>query len=365
MRQDSESHNLNFLRAFAVLTVYFGHLLQTFGIEHVAGRVTIYDFAQTGVLIFFVHTSLVLMFSLDRLKGRGWALFRSFAIRRVFRIYPLSIATVLVLLLFQVPDFPTHQFHWIGWGALAANLSLTHNLGGYGAFPGVLWSLPFEIQMYAALPVLFLVLRRFKAWWIPLALWALAVVALLGLWKLKVGVAAGNILQFTPCFLGGVVAYRLWRGKRHFQFIGWPLCIVACVALRVLAELVSFPHAVTISAWVSCLLLGLAAPQFRELRDGWLHDFVAAIAKYSYGIYLSHCAVFWIAFVLLKVPFVAQCAVCVALSIIFPLAMFRWIEAPMIEKGRRADTLAEKSGNVHWLVHGGPTTMVVPATVSE
>lgn len=338
MKPTAESHNLNFLRAFAVLTVYFGHLLQTFGVEHVVGRITIYDFAQTGVLIFFVHTSLVLMFSLDRLRSHGWVLFRTFAIRRVFRIYPLSIVMVLVLLLFHIPDFPTNQYHWIGWRTLAANLSLTQNIGTYHSFPAVLWSLPFEIQMYVVLPLIFFVLQRFKAWWIPLVLWALMVAVLIGLWLFSVRLNVATFLQFTPCFMGGIIAYRLWPYKRGFSFIGWPLSISVCIGLRVIAEFLSFPHAAIVSGWVACLLLGITAPQFRELNSRWMHVFVASIAKYSYGIYLSHCAVFWVAFVFLKAPLIAQWIVCVALSILLPIAMFHWIEEPMIRLGKQMST---------------------------
>ena len=95
MSAKTDSANLDFLRAYAVLTVYFGHALQVFHIEQIFGRVTIYDFAQTGVLIFFVHTSLVLMLSLERLRiAPSWRLFKAFYIRRAFRIYPLSDSKV-------------------------------------------------------------------------------------------------------------------------------------------------------------------------------------------------------------------------------------------------------------------------------
>ena len=67
MSTKSDYANLDVLRAYAVLTVYFGHALQTFQIDKVIGRVSIYDFAQTCVF-FFVHTSLVLMLSLERLQ---------------------------------------------------------------------------------------------------------------------------------------------------------------------------------------------------------------------------------------------------------------------------------------------------------
>ena len=54
----AHSPNLDLLRAYAVLTVYIGHLFLTFHVEYITSSFMVYDFAQTGVLFFFVHTSL-------------------------------------------------------------------------------------------------------------------------------------------------------------------------------------------------------------------------------------------------------------------------------------------------------------------
>jgi peptidoglycan/LPS O-acetylase OafA/YrhL len=122
MSAKTDSANLDFLRIFAVLTVYFGHLLQLFHTDKLVGRLTIYDLAQTGVLIFFVHTSLVLMLSLDRLRiASARRLFAVFHIRRAFRIYPLSIATVVIMLAAHVPAFPDIRYSRPGFLALLAN----------------------------------------------------------------------------------------------------------------------------------------------------------------------------------------------------------------------------------------------------
>jgi peptidoglycan/LPS O-acetylase OafA/YrhL len=270
-----ESANLDFLRAYAVSTVYFGHLLQTFHIERVVSRVTIYDFAQTGVLIFFVHTSLVLMLSLERLRVSGWRVFEVFYIRRAFRIYPLSVFTVLLMLAVRAPDFPGHPYSWIGWPALLSNLALTQNLTSSVSFPAVLWSLPYEIQMYAVLPALFVLLNHLRCWWTPICLWVLDVVVLVLMWKLKIrGIPfLSSMLQFTPCFLAGIIGYRLWSlAGLNLSFWGWPIVITSCVGIRVLAEAASIPHATTLSAWFACLFLGLAVSQFRELGGGGFED---------------------------------------------------------------------------------------------
>ena len=334
MRNNDESANLDFLRAYAVLTVYFGHLLQTFHIERIFGPVTIYDLGQTGVLIFFVHTSLVLMLSLARLRVTGRTLFTAFYIRRAFRIYPLSIVTLLVMLVVHAPDFSNHVYSWPGWQAVLSNLALVQNLTGSPSYPAVLWSLPYEVQMYIVLPLLFVFLRRFPSWWVPVCLWILDVAAILLMLKLRVREIPA-LLQYTPCFLAGIIGYRLWSVARmDLRFWGWPIVITSCLALRVLAEATAIRYATTLSPWFVCLFLGCAVPQFRELGRGWVRTFAAMMAKYSYGIYLSHSIVFWIAFILLKgTPFWLQGGACLALSVLLPLAMYHGIEKPMISLG--------------------------------
>src|SRR5271170_7540516 len=84
--------NLDFLRAVAVLLVLFGHLTYYHGLTDL-GPLSITLMGDMGVKIFFVHTCFVLMLSLER-QWRNQApteLFSSFIVRRIFRIYPLSV----------------------------------------------------------------------------------------------------------------------------------------------------------------------------------------------------------------------------------------------------------------------------------
>jgi peptidoglycan/LPS O-acetylase OafA/YrhL len=96
-----QSRNLDFLRASAVSFVLSAHLLafhnRLAGFSHHLGLY--------GVLLFFIHTSLVLLDSLRRQaeKTRDKGLFAGFVTRRVFRIYPASIAVVATVWLFRLP----------------------------------------------------------------------------------------------------------------------------------------------------------------------------------------------------------------------------------------------------------------------
>jgi peptidoglycan/LPS O-acetylase OafA/YrhL len=99
----ASSANLDFLRSFAVLLVVGFHLAKFFNWRF--GNLRVTDFGLLGVMLFFVHTTLVLMFSLERQSaGRGASLFVPFMIRRCFRIYPLAILVVTFAYLLRIPS---------------------------------------------------------------------------------------------------------------------------------------------------------------------------------------------------------------------------------------------------------------------
>src|SRR6201998_4784980 len=91
------SSNLDVLRAIAVLLVLTQHLCRRMQIETIGWAPTS-SLGLFGVLIFFVHTSLVLMHSMDRSGLQGVPLLKDFYIRRIFRIYPLSILAIVAAL---------------------------------------------------------------------------------------------------------------------------------------------------------------------------------------------------------------------------------------------------------------------------
>jgi len=150
MSLGSDSTNLDFLRATAVLLVLVSHVLfATYGqpcdwIAKPMGRI--------GVLFFFVHTCTVLMLSLERRPDTV-----RFYVRRFFRIYPLSVFAVLVYAAFQIPNtgWLLNEYPKISGKDILANLLLVQNLTLSKDVLSVLWSLPLEIQMYVVLPLLY------------------------------------------------------------------------------------------------------------------------------------------------------------------------------------------------------------------
>jgi peptidoglycan/LPS O-acetylase OafA/YrhL len=272
-----DSANLNVLRTIAVSAVFVSHVIQYCN----PNLVLALNLGTIGVLLFFVHTACVLMLSLER-QG-DVCMWRRFMIRRVMRIYPLSITAVLIYSTWKVATITGfHQLTHPGLSlnSVAANLALVQNLFHLESIPGALWSLPFEIQMYLVLPALYLLTRARKSSDV-LTFWLLSVAA--SLVMMAVGPRClAEFGQFVPCFMAGVVAYSL----PHRPLLpGWlfPVAVIILVALSLLGN----PRFL-ITNWPICFSLGISIPLFRELSQGRVTALAATIAKYSYGVYLFH-----------------------------------------------------------------------------
>lgn len=308
--------NLDFVRAVAVLCVFCSHTIIV-----TTGRSTelLHHVGQLGVIMFFVHTSYVLMGSLERSPLWGWPRVAEFFVHRAFRIYPLAIVCVLVAAALPGAAWTPRQ--------LLANLTLTQNLVYEESMVGGLWTLPLELQMYCALPFLFMAFRHRPAWW------------LLGLWLLALPVAhvrpeiSGRlfVLDYVPCFLPGLVAWRIGRRAALPGWL-WPLAVFAAA----LPWLASAGNQMA-PRWIACLALGLAIPWFAEIPARWLRAASHVVAKYSYGIYLTHYAALMVAFRTLDhLPFAAQVAAFATMATALPWLAYRLVEHPMIGFGKRA-----------------------------
>ena len=341
------TRNLDILRAVAVLSVLFGHLLAAQGISlpHYARELM----GRFGVLLFFVHTSLVLMASLERQGTARSDWVRAFYVRRAFRIYPLAIVTVAIAALLAIPEhvgLPPVPPTPLTPGVVASNMALSQNLFGNPNILGVLWSLPIEVQMYVLLPFYFLVANRRSR---DMAL-LVAGTVLAGMLVIRAGDMRGVsrlwVLAFAPCFASGVMAYHLLkRGVRpSIAAWAWPALIVVCGAL-VLGMNQTYRHPQ--AGWIPCLLLGACIPFIRDAHQSAVTDVAHRICDVSYGIYLLHEPILWLSFVVLRgLPTLAQWIAFVALIVALPTIAYRYLEQPGIRLGQRlthqlANRLAE------------------------
>jgi peptidoglycan/LPS O-acetylase OafA/YrhL len=106
------------------------------------------------------------MLSLERQWKNQTAaeLFGAFMVRRVFRIYPLSICLVVA---FRLPMAELHSGQFVAMPLhptlVVSNLLLVQS--PRDSILGPTWSLPYEMAMYLFLPWLFLLLYPDKSCW--------------------------------------------------------------------------------------------------------------------------------------------------------------------------------------------------------
>jgi peptidoglycan/LPS O-acetylase OafA/YrhL len=142
-----------------------------------------------------------------------------------------------------------------------------------------------------------------------------------------------DIAQFGPCFLSGVLAYALAsRPRRVLPASLWLPSIVGLTAAFSFA--LDSRRGPPTGDWLYCLLIGLAVPFFKEIGSPMLKRVSSVIAKYSYGIYLSHLVVFFLAF---RVRGDLAPLIQWSLMIVLIVAMvcYHLIENPCIDAGKR------------------------------
>jgi peptidoglycan/LPS O-acetylase OafA/YrhL len=343
------------IRTVAVSLVFVDHLAAAADIRGLG------DIGRLGVLIFFVHTALVLMMSMARLRLSGSRLFSAFLIRRVFRIYPLSILAVLAVFLFRVPAVSgAGGFGWIGWPGFFSNIFLTQNLT-HSRSIDFLWSLPFEMQMYLVLPFLFLLLSRFPSLKFAFVISLFGVAIACVEWAFHHGTADMDFLltRYVPCFLAGVIAWRIMASaNRSVPGILWVffllMIVVAYRAVDILRVYgpgafgalhgavrtdhgIWWPHYLDlVRDWVFCAVTGVALPFFRELRIGWLNGMSRKVALYSYGIYVAHVPVLWLCFDVLHIgSLLVSALLSITLTAALAILLYHLLEHPAIQFGKR------------------------------
>ncbi|MFC5461685.1 acyltransferase family protein [Massilia niabensis] len=326
---NNPSTNLDVLRSLAVSFVVLSHLLLDKSLVRPGGYDT-QTLGTLGVLIFFVHTCLVLMLSLQRQRDtdRQGATTLSFLVARAFRIYPLAI--VVIVLLSSIERM--HSGAGPTLFTFLSNILLIQNLTGSPSITPVLWSLPFEFQMYFFLPLLYIWARPggiYSSSRIAV-LWCIAVAVVIIFWRLGLDY---TLIKFFPCFLPGVLAYcqrdlpRTWSPAVLLAYVG---------AMAILyPSLVGRGVNATFLSWLICLGLGLLIPRCREIQSGLVATVSSVIARYSYGIYLVHDPIRHFSFHYLKgISAPASWLVFIFAVCSLSYIAYHFIEKPGIDLGR-------------------------------
>lgn len=334
-----ELTNLDTLRSLAILLVLIDHLVPTLA-THLGYqpqwlvRSTMH-IGQAGVLAFFVHTSLVLMMSLERLGAKQGGQTIRFYVRRAFRIAPLAWFTIALVVAAGLPSNVWRQPDPISWQVVVSNMTFVQNVWTKKQVIQPLWSLAYEMQMYVVLPVLFWLVTRVRGIAILLALIGASVLG--GAVLAQITGGRLNMAAYLPCFMSGVLAYR-WS-KELPQILParlWLPFLLIMTAAFVAAHQDAVEPIYWIG-WIYCFVLGVAIPRFRNDEPSTAQSRVAhSVAKYSYGLYLLHVPALYFVFVFLDLQDVGLAAlVFFGVSWVFAYAAFHLIEKPMMDLGKR------------------------------
>jgi len=317
---------LDFLRSIAVLLVVIDHTAIALG-HLMVGKFSFGLLGVIGVWMFFVHTSLVLMWSLER---KPYTL--DFYIRRIFRIFPLAIFGTLVVLLTHAPVTGYFWYSSGTWANVVGNFLLIYNLfpaaHDFRALLHVEWTLPWELEMYLLLPVLFAFVRRELSLWTMLLIWLLCVQ--LGYIS---GVSKLSFMGSVPHFLAGVIAFIGFK-TLSAKFPAWTF--VPFLAAFIIGASFLLNHLDGPGPWIFSLMLGLGLPLFHSFKQSYFTEACKVVARYSYGIYLAHpfAILFGIKFCH-SYPLAVQLLVEAVTIPVLAVSSYHLLEKPMIDRGSR------------------------------
>jgi peptidoglycan/LPS O-acetylase OafA/YrhL len=340
------SANLDILRSFAVSVVVIDHLVPTLathtGFHNQVVLALANHIGKAGVLAFFVHTSLVLMYSLERMTRAAGKVTLRFYLRRFFRIYPLSIFCITLALVLHIPDVTWQTPDIITTPMIFSNYLLMQNIFARTSILAPLWSLPFEVQMYLVLPALyFLTLRRRAVLWLSSLFVGSCGLGILVFWVTKGHL---SMAEYIPCFLCGVLCYSLRdRIPQRVPAALWPFFVLLLICGYCLAMGLHRAGFYWIG-WAFCLLLGLAINVFHNSTLKYINRAAEKLALYSYGVYLLHIPALYLVFIVLGIKAsVLGSLFFIAITLGASTITYHFIESPFIDLGRRLSARPARS----------------------
>ena len=334
--------SLDGLRAFGVAIVVAYHCIGT-----------VASGGRLGVDVFFPLSGFLITTIVTReiAQTRGLRIVR-FYWRRLLRLYPALLATIVLTLAF----FPlmTRDGGFGGWlqsalfaGSYTMDLAIATGRTAANSALSPTWTLAMEEQFYLIWPLVLLILLRRR---VPAAVALVAtLVALAASWG---SLLAAPFAEFRPdlragALLVGCAAALAVSTKQLPRLAANAVLWVAAPLLVVVVAVVSRtnyvePAAATIgvsaltAAVVPALLVSRRHPVSRVLSVGWARW----LGRRSYAVYLVHLPV--LQAVMGASGWGAERSAIVAVPVILLIAeaSYRWVELPALRFRDRRDTPA-------------------------
>lgn len=371
---------LDALRGLAACTVVLDHFAAAYddesnydhestGIHLVRFIAHIFTGGHQAILLFFILSGLVL--ALPSIKGKTQT-YRVFMTRRIFRIYVPYIAAIFWSVLGNLRWYgPLGMTAWADrtWGQrVHARAVLQHILFigqfDYVRFNTAIWTLCIEMRVSIVFPLLCFVVLRARPW-ISLAA-AGAMTVLIGYMQIRSngGIFTGMTevimnLYFAAYFVVGILLARYLN-----ELTGWAsglskrnavFCLAAALALYFYGSwtfglvgktFFKLPHpnllafdSITGIGGALTIIMALSYSPFSKFLVSSVPQF---LGKISYSMYLIHSVVLFALLHMLHgvVPPVALFFVYVPLVLVAATIMYRLVEKPAMELGRRITSRA-------------------------
>jgi peptidoglycan/LPS O-acetylase OafA/YrhL len=337
-----QSPALDGVRALAILLVLGYHMAST----SVRG-------GFIGVDVFFVLSGFLITTLLIRERtGTGGVSVRAFYARRVFRLLPALLVTIVLAVILASTFAPTDVAHstlrGLPWVIFYASNFVEAGRVNLGLL-GHTWSLAIEEQFYLVWPWLLLLVCRPKRR-LRFVAAALAISAVLDMfWSAHLG---GDRAYFSldghaMGLLGGAALAIVWNGtaewrltaatKRLLQFIA------AVSVLGILLGGVLFTDAATpLAISVTTVLTVLLIPLLLGVPEGPIHRLFSSppavwIGKRSYGLYLYNQVIFF-TFLALRPHSKLVAVTCLFATFAVAALSYKYVEQPFLRRKERFST---------------------------
>ncbi|HEY5746058.1 MAG TPA: acyltransferase [Chryseolinea sp.] len=328
-------NNFDFLRFLAASAVIYSHTYDLFDFPKIEPFFSFshqqLKLSEVGVMIFFSISGYLVFGSAQR-SPSIW----NFAWKRMLRIYPglifVVIVSTLLLAFLSSQELVTYFSSPTTYTYLknAGGLWIQYTLPGvfenhkHPIVNGSLWTIPYELSMYAILGVLFFTFRRR----VVTILWVCFLVLLL---LQQIFQIAGNftfpfiylsahyVILFGYCFFCGALMQGWKQWSSSFPRIG-------------LITLVLFGLSIFLCAYTIVFLILLLPPATVILGDGDSNAFTAKFGQYgdfSYGLYLFGFPVQQIVYSFIGNRFSIPISFFICLLSTLPLAVLSWF---LVEK---------------------------------
>lgn len=301
---------IDVLRGFSALLVVFFHVLSvrdwpnftTTGI----GKLPMLGWV--GVDMFFVISGFVIgKTAMDASQsGKPWR--HDYFHRRLSRIVPLYVATLVLYMFLVNPD--VLRLGWVSVYQVAMHLGFVHNIWHetHGSINPPNWSVGLEMQFYVLMAICAPWLAR-TAGWKVFAIWTSVAIA----WRYgsTVALPPGSsipIIQFIYAsqlpgvvdeFVCGILVAKLLQSNAlEFtwpRFLGWGVAagiLLAIAWVTIGTGTVYWHSAPTIIFWRTLVCAGFAAllacVVMLPVSGGWAMRPFRYLGEISYGIYLWH-----------------------------------------------------------------------------